>query len=70
MKHMLNCDMGITLRTDKATLFRPLSKRWVVGQSFAWLDDFRRLAKNYKQKMVCSENMTYLAFMSMMLKWL
>ncbi|MEG2647695.1 MAG: transposase, partial [Mucinivorans sp.] len=37
--------------------FKPLPKRWVVERSFAWLDDFRRLAKDYERKVVCSENM-------------
>jgi transposase len=70
VKDMLNCDMEITLRTDKSTAFKPLPKRWVVERSFAWLDDFRRLAKDYEQKVTCSENMVYLAFISLMLKWL
>ena len=70
VKYMLNCEMEITLRTDKSTAFKPLPKRWVVERSFAWLDDFRRLAKDYERKVVCSENMIYLAFISLMLKWL
>lgn len=68
VKDMLNCDMEITLRTDKSTAFKPLPKRWVVERSFAWLDDFRRLAKDYERKVICSENMIYLAFISLMLK--
>lgn len=70
VKDELGYDMEITLRTDKSTDFKPLPKRWVVERSFAWLDDFRRLAKDYERKVICSENMIYLAFISLMLKWL
>ncbi|MEG0692685.1 MAG: transposase [Oscillospiraceae bacterium] len=57
VKDTVNCEMEITLRTDKSTAFKPLPKRWVVERSFAWLDDFRRLSKDYERKVVCSENM-------------
>lgn len=70
VKDMLNCEMEITLRTDKATHFKPLPKRWVVERSFAWLDDFGRLSKDYERRVTCSESMIYLAFISLMLKWL
>lgn len=70
VKHILNCELEITLRIDKATNFKPLPKRWVVERSFAWFDDFRRLAKDYERKVVYSQNMIYLAFISIIFKWL
>ncbi|MEG1886483.1 MAG: transposase [Alistipes sp.] len=51
------------MRTDKATDFKPLPYRWIVERSFARLDDFRRLSKDYERKVVCSENMIYLGLM-------
>jgi transposase len=33
----LGMKMEITLRSDKATEFKPLPKRWVAERSFAWL---------------------------------
>lgn len=70
VKLELGYQMEITLRTDKSTTFKPLPKRWVVERSFAWLEDFRRLAKDYERTIVSSINMTYLAFIKLMLKWL
>jgi putative transposase len=66
----LGLDIEITLRSDKATKFKPLPKRWVVERSFAWLGDFRRLAKDYEYSVEASENMVYLAFIAMMIKLL
>jgi transposase len=62
--------MEITLRSDKATEFTPLPKRWVVERSFAWLGDFRRLAKDYERTIESSQTMVYLAFIALMIKFL
>jgi putative transposase len=62
--------MEITLRSDKATEFKPLPKRWVVERSFAWLGDFRRLAKDCERTIESSETMVYLAFIALMIKFL
>jgi transposase len=42
--------MEITLRSDKSTEFNPLPKRLVVERIFAWLQNFRRLAKDIEYK--------------------
>jgi hypothetical protein len=47
--------MEITLRSDKATEFKPLPKHWVVERSFAWLGNFRRLAKDYERTIESSQ---------------
>lgn len=62
--------MEITLRSDKATEFKPLPKRWIVERSFAWLGDFRRLAKDFERTVESSETMIYLAFIALMIKLL
>ena len=35
---LLNYELEITLRSDKATEFKPLPKRWAIERSFAWLN--------------------------------
>lgn len=70
VKDKLGYDMEITLRTDKSTLFKPLPKRWVVERSFSWLENFRRLAKDYERTCVAAQNMIYIAFIALMIKQL
>lgn len=67
VKNELGYEMEITLRSDKATDFKPLPKRWVVERSFAWLGDFRRLAKDYERTCNSAINMIYLAFIALMI---
>lgn len=66
----LGLEMEITLRSDKSTEFKPQPKRWVVERSFTWLEDFRRLSKDYERTVASSENMIYLAFIALMIKLL
>jgi putative transposase len=70
VKERFGWDMEITLRSDKSSDFKPLPKRWVVERSFAWLEDFRRLAKDYERTVASSETMIYLAFIALMIKFL
>ncbi len=46
LKHDL--DMEIVLRTDVNKGFKILPKRWVVERTFAWLNGYRRLSKDYE----------------------
>ncbi|MDR0829638.1 MAG: IS5 family transposase, partial [Prevotellaceae bacterium] len=63
----LGYDLEITLRSDKTTAFKPLPKRWVVERSFAWLNGFRRLSKDYEKLTETSETMIIIAFIALML---
>ena len=38
-----------------------LAKRWVVERTFAWLNNFRRLSKDYEIAVVTAENMVMIA---------
>jgi putative transposase len=67
VKNVFGWDMEITLRSDKSTGFKPLPKRWVVERTFSWLENFRRLAKDYEYRISTSEAMIYLAFIALML---
>jgi putative transposase len=66
----LGLEMEITLPSDKSTDFKPLPKRWVVERSFAWMGDFRRLAKDYERTVASSETMIYLAFIALIIKFI
>jgi len=70
MKNRFGWDMEITLWSDKATEFRPLPKRWIVERTFSWLENFRRLAKDYDRTVVSAENMIYLAFIALLIKYI
>ncbi|MFJ1412082.1 hypothetical protein ACILEQ_08735, partial [Capnocytophaga canimorsus] len=39
----------------------PISKRWVIERTFAWLDNDRRLCRNYELLLENSENMVKLS---------
>jgi putative transposase len=42
--------------------FAVIPKRWVVERSFAWLNGYRRLAKDFERNTAISETMVRLAF--------
>ena len=67
VKNRYGWDVKITLRTDKSEGFKPLPKRWVVERTFAWLENFRRLAKDYEYKGSTSETMIMMAFIMLMI---
>lgn len=48
--------------------FVVLPRRWVVERTFAWLNRFRRLSKDYEQHTFNSETMIRLAMISLMLR--
>ena len=68
VKERFGWDMEITLRTKKAPDFKPLPKRWIVERTFSWLENFRRLAKDYEYKVTTSQSMIYIAFIMLMIK--
>ena len=39
----------------------PAKKRWIVERTFAWLSNFRRLARDYERHIEMSEGMIYIA---------
>jgi putative transposase len=67
VKKFCGWDLEITLRSDKAVGFEVLPVRWVVERSFSWLENFRRLAKDYEYSTQMSQTMVYLAFTTIML---
>ena len=45
-----------------------LAKRWVVERTFAWLNSFRRLAKDFEISVKSAENMVIIAHISSVIR--
>lgn len=58
----------ITLRTDKTVNFQVIPKRWVVERTFAWLNHYRRLSKDYEKTTASSEAMVLIAMIHILAK--
>lgn len=67
----IRCDFNIELEVSNtpngAKGFAPKPLRWVVERTFAWLDRFRRLARNYEQLPESSEEMIDFAAIKILL---
>lgn len=59
-KHDFNIDVEIT-HSNYSGKFVPAKKRWVVERTFAWLDNFRRLCRNYEETTASANEMLMIA---------
>lgn len=48
--------------------FQVHPKRWLVERTFAWMNNYRRLSKDYERTVASSESMIYLASIRLMLR--
>lgn len=48
--------------------FQVLPRRWVVERTLAWLDQYRRLSKDYERLPATSETFVYVAMSRLMLR--
>ncbi len=60
--------LEVVLRSDKQNGFVLLPKRWIVERTFAWLNNHRRLSKDYERFTKTSETMLQLAMIRLMLR--
>lgn len=59
-KHDFGIDIEIT-HSNYSGKFVPAKKRWVVERTFAWLDNFRRLCRNYEETTSSANEMLMVA---------
>jgi putative transposase len=60
--------LRVTLRPEGAKDFVLLPRRWVVERTLAWLNQSRRLSKDYERLPQSSEAMIYLSMTRLMLR--
>jgi len=63
----LSWKIQVVKRNDKVSGFEVLPRRWVVERTFAWLNQNRRLSKNYEFNTKNSESMVYIASIRLMM---
>ncbi len=55
ISHIEGLTLELVKRSDRAQGFVVLAKRWIVERSFAWLNRYRRLAKDWESSIPSSE---------------
>ena len=67
VKETLGYDLEIVKRPKDAQGFKLLPGRWVVERTFGWFNRFRRLSKDFEYLLLASENVMYIAMISILL---
>ncbi len=68
VKNKFRLYLEVVLRSDEVKGFVVLPKRWVVERTFAWLNNHRRLSKDYERYPKTSETMIQIAMIRLMLR--
>lgn len=58
----------VVKRNDDVKGFHVLPRRWVVERTFGWLNNYRRLSKDYEELPNTSESLIYLTMSHIMLR--
>jgi putative transposase len=58
----------IVRRSDKATGFEVVPRRWVVERTFGWMIRWRRLVRDYEKRLDVSEAMIHVAMGALLLR--
>lgn len=58
----------VVKRNDDVSGFHVLPRRWVVERTFGWLNNYRRLSKDYEELPLTSETFIYLSMSHIMLR--
>jgi putative transposase len=64
----LDFTVEIVRRSDAAQGFEVLPRRWVVERTFGWMTRWRRLVRDYEERIDCSEAMIHLALGSLLIR--
>ena len=64
----LSICIEVVLRSEEASGFEVLPRRWVVERTFAWLGRYKRLVRDYELNPVHSESMVYIAMTQTLLE--
>src|SRR5208282_4002019 len=64
----LDFTIEVVKRIEGETGFKVLPRRWVVERSFGWLTRYRRLVRDYEQRLDVSEAMIYAAMGSLLVR--
>ena len=67
MKEKFKLDVDIVKRGDSKR-WQVLPKRWIVERTFAWLNNYRRLSKDYEINIIYAESMVKIAASYTLLK--
>ncbi|MGH6803367.1 MAG: IS5 family transposase [Methyloceanibacter sp.] len=58
----------IVRRCDTEPNFKVLPRRWVVERTFGWMTRWRRLVRDYEERVDCSEAMIHVALASLLIR--
>ena len=68
IKDVFSIEMQCVKSNYGTSEFIPLEGRWVVERTIAWLDNFRRLCRNYEQLLSTATYMVKMAFLMILIK--
>ena len=68
VKDTCHCVVEIAKRDPNIKEFQVLPRRWVVGRTFGWLSQYRRLSRDYKVLTETSEAMISAAMVHLMVR--
>ena len=67
-KDKFNYILKIVMRSDKTDVFSLIPRRWVVERTFSWLENDRRLCRDYETLMESTEAMIKLAAIKLLVR--
>lgn len=67
IKNAFGYILKVVVSDVKGNGFKPIGKRWIVERIFSWLDNYRRLCRNYELTFDSAGEMVKLASIRMLL---
>ena len=59
--------LEVVVSKDKVNGFKPIGKRWMAERTFSWLDNYKKLCRNYELTFDSAEKMVKIASIRMVL---